>query len=452
MKKLICILALALCAALLCSVGSFAAAERAETAEEAAQALFDLGLFKGKGTDEAGAPIFALGDVPNRAEGITMLVRLLGREEAAQAGDWAIPFTDVADWAKPYVGYAWANGLTKGVSDTEFGSTAPVSAAQYLTFVLRALGYDDAAGDFSWDASAAFADEIGLTHGEYAQGGDFLRSDIAVISYDALSAELKGGGETLLEAIGLSGEPAPAEPEQPAEPKQPDEPAQPTEVVIDPPVEDAFYALVAANPYGKLCSIDGGPIHPTFETPWLSAGVHTLALYTYDGALFTDYYLINGNLMGTIVPFDFWDNGDGTWSFVTDGLTRVLVECICEEHMVTEINEKGEKVQYPWSYKVNFIPQPADADPTPGFSLRHLGCEIEQGVPCRNMYETPWIHEVFYNGQRLDDYSVVCTTPDICDVNRQSDGTLLIRKHKSGMGSFTVFWSGEQADFQVDLS
>ena len=63
-------------------------------------------------------------------------------EKRMRRWDWNTPFTDVADWAKPYVGYAYANGLTAGVSQTRFGSESSVTAAQFLTFVLRALGYE----------------------------------------------------------------------------------------------------------------------------------------------------------------------------------------------------------------------------------------------------------------------------------------------------------------------
>ena len=119
-------------------------------AQEAAEMLYELGLFKGTGTDAAGKPVFDLGRAPTRAEAVTMLVRLLGKEEDARSGRWEIPFTDIANWAKPYVGYAYANGLTTGVSETRFGGSQTVTAAQFLTFTLRALGYESGK-DFSWD-------------------------------------------------------------------------------------------------------------------------------------------------------------------------------------------------------------------------------------------------------------------------------------------------------------
>lgn len=121
-------------------------------AQEAAEMLYELGLFKGTGTDAAGKPVFDLGRAPTRAEAATMLVRLLGKGEDARSGSWEIPFTDVANWAKPYVGYAYANGLTTGVSETRFGGSQTVTAAQFLTFALRALGYESGK-DFSWDTA-----------------------------------------------------------------------------------------------------------------------------------------------------------------------------------------------------------------------------------------------------------------------------------------------------------
>ena len=43
----------------------------------------------------------------------------------------------MADWAKPFVGYAYANGLTAGTSATTFGGNDLISAAQYITFARR---------------------------------------------------------------------------------------------------------------------------------------------------------------------------------------------------------------------------------------------------------------------------------------------------------------------------
>ena len=175
-------------------------------AQESADALHELGLFNGTGSNADGTPDYDLDRALTRHEAVTMLVRMLGKEEAAKDGSWTIPFTDVADWAVPYVGYAYKNGLTKGVSDTAFGGDSPVSAAQYITFVLRALGYDSSR-DFQWDRAWELSDEIGLTSGRYNEdnSASFLRGDAAIVSCNALSVERKDTGKTLFVQLKTDG-------------------------------------------------------------------------------------------------------------------------------------------------------------------------------------------------------------------------------------------------------
>ena len=198
MKKRIAIL-LAVCLVFALASVAFAA-DGKETA--AADALYTLGLFQGVGKDAEGKPIYELDRAPNRMEAVTMLVRLLGKEEEANAGTWEIPFTDVEDWAKPCVGYAYANGLTKGYDEKTFGGTDPVTAAQYLTFVLRAMGYSEADGDFRWDAAWELSDKLDITDGEYdASTASFDRGDVAKISWSALAAYVKGEGRFLGEKL-----------------------------------------------------------------------------------------------------------------------------------------------------------------------------------------------------------------------------------------------------------
>jgi hypothetical protein len=111
----------------------------------------------------------------------------------------------VADWASPYVGYAYANGLTTGTSATTFGGSDPVTASQYLTFVLRALGYESDT-DFQWNAAWVLSDQLGLTDGSYnAQTTKFLRGDVALISASALDQTVRGTSQTLLATIQSGG-------------------------------------------------------------------------------------------------------------------------------------------------------------------------------------------------------------------------------------------------------
>jgi len=199
MKK---VLSLILTLVLVC--GLIPAAHAAEDeAVQAAQTLYELGLFKGTGTNRDGTPVFDLDKIPTRNQAVIMLVRLLGKEEEALAGTWELPFTDVAknSTAYPYIGYAYANGLANGTSTTTYGGGNPIRANQYITFVLRALGYTSGE-DFQVSTAWEFSDKIGLTGGEYsAATKTFTRGDVAKISCAALNVCPKESKQTLLEQL-----------------------------------------------------------------------------------------------------------------------------------------------------------------------------------------------------------------------------------------------------------
>ncbi|NLV36038.1 MAG: hypothetical protein GXY17_05105 [Clostridiaceae bacterium] len=166
----------------------------------AAEKLKALGLFQGVGTNPDGSTNFDLARKPSRTEALVMLIRLLGKDNEATSGSWTHPFTDVPKWADNYVGYAYENKLTNGISATEFG-TGTASYKTYLTFVLRALGYSDKGGvDFTWD----MPDDLALSIGIMSEGmhhEDFLRADVVLVSEAALNAMLKDGSNSLLDKL-----------------------------------------------------------------------------------------------------------------------------------------------------------------------------------------------------------------------------------------------------------
>lgn len=172
-------------------------------AQAAAETLYTLGLLRGTRADADGMPDYDLDRAPSRQEAVTMLVRLLGKEKEAESGAWRTPFTDVDGWAEPCVGYAYAGGLVKGTGETTFGGRQTIGASEYLTMVLRAMGYSSGT-DFAWDSAWTLSDELGVTDGSYGAGTKtFLRADLAVVSLGALSAQMKGGTVTLAESLGV---------------------------------------------------------------------------------------------------------------------------------------------------------------------------------------------------------------------------------------------------------
>lgn len=154
-----------------------------------AEKLKLLGVFTGTGSG------FELDREPTRLEGLIMFIRLLGAESNARNGQFSHPFTDVPQWANGYVGWAYENGYTKGVSQTKFG-VGNIDSKSYLTLMLRALGYDDSKGDFSWNNSVGFSKNKGVITNNDAivyTSEKFLRDHVAKISYDVLGAYKKDG-------------------------------------------------------------------------------------------------------------------------------------------------------------------------------------------------------------------------------------------------------------------
>ena len=94
-----------------------------------------------------------------------------------------------------------AHHLTSGLSATTYGGNQPITASQFLTFVLNALGYESGT-DFQWDQAWILTDRLGITGGKYsAQNTTFLRGDVALVSWAALDAKENGKDTTLAQKM-----------------------------------------------------------------------------------------------------------------------------------------------------------------------------------------------------------------------------------------------------------
>ena len=170
-----------------------------------ADALFDLGLFQGSGTAYGSG--YDLETAATRIMGVVMFLRLIGEEEAALASTAANPFADTPAWCDRYVAYAFEKGYTNGVGENAAGQLlfAPdraITANEYLTLILRALGYTDSGSspEFAWNTALAKSVEFGvLSSGERSmlEAGSFLRAQVVYVSYFSLSAPAKDGGVLL---------------------------------------------------------------------------------------------------------------------------------------------------------------------------------------------------------------------------------------------------------------
>lgn len=197
MKKFLPLILVLVLVFSLAPIAAAADAANTGTSTDRANALKDLGLFVG--TDRG----FELDRAPVRTEAVVMLLRMMGEEKAALDSSHTDPFTDVPQWAEKYVSYAYYKGYAYGISATSFGSNEPVTPEQFITFMLRTLGYSDKAGDFLWSGSVSFAEGLGIIDaGQYqAASGTFTRSDCVDIMFHFLSAAKKGSSATLAQEL-----------------------------------------------------------------------------------------------------------------------------------------------------------------------------------------------------------------------------------------------------------
>lgn len=191
-KKIISVLLIACLLIGCCAV--FASADELTTKQKA-DALYLLGLFKG--TDKG----YELEKKLTREQGVVMELRMFGQEKEALNGEHACVFDDVYDWAKGYVGYANEKGITLGISETKFGYGMELTDAQFLTMLLRALGYEEGEGkDFVWDTPYELAAKVGLIDKAEADA-EFTRGDMVEVCWRLLNAKYKGGNTTAADQL-----------------------------------------------------------------------------------------------------------------------------------------------------------------------------------------------------------------------------------------------------------
>ncbi len=194
---------LALLLALLMLISILPTTAFAATPTTRADMLKDLGLFLGTPTG------YHLERAPTRAEAAVMLVRSLGKVDAAKAAAYKTPFTDVPDWAADAVGYLYHEGLTKGTGATKYSANRACEAKMYVTFILRALGYKDAV-DFNYESAASDAVALDVLESYVAIiltifNDPFTRGDMVDITWCALSAKVAYTQTMLLDKLVTDG-------------------------------------------------------------------------------------------------------------------------------------------------------------------------------------------------------------------------------------------------------
>ena len=128
-----------------------------------------------------------------RAEMAVVMANLLDLQVQDFVGA-SIPFTDVPEWARAYVAACYADGITGGISATEYGSNNSVTSVQAALMMMKALGYFQYAQDFGTDwqvATIKQASKIELFDGiDSARNAAMTRNEVAQIALNALEATM----------------------------------------------------------------------------------------------------------------------------------------------------------------------------------------------------------------------------------------------------------------------
>jgi Big-like domain-containing protein len=194
---------LSLVLALVMVLGSFGAAFAvdAETTDELSAGAFleTVGVLEG---DDDGN--LMLDKTLLRRDMVILLSRLMGAEEtAAEFPSESLAFEDITDaYYNGYIAWSVNNGLIEGHSETVFGFNENVTAQQYVTVLMRALGYEVADEDYA--AVLETAAELGLCEGlEVENEDEILRGQMAVMTLNTLGTEMKDSEVTLAEDLGI---------------------------------------------------------------------------------------------------------------------------------------------------------------------------------------------------------------------------------------------------------
>ena len=155
-------------------------------AKECADTLYEFGLFKG--TDKG----YELEKSLTREESATILVRLLGEEEKVDADDFDEVFVDVDKdrWSYAYVMYCYKHNITKGTGANTFSPDVQIDANQFITLMMRLLGYTEVNPDTALEKSVEYKLLPEEKIDELTTKKVFTRSDMVQIVYNSLKTQM----------------------------------------------------------------------------------------------------------------------------------------------------------------------------------------------------------------------------------------------------------------------
>ena len=187
MKKRMAVLSLVLC--LTISALPYARALEGE-GERAVNTLAALHLVIG--TPDG----YAVNDAATQEQAATLIVRLLGEQEAAQASLRWCGWTGVPSWARMAINYCADHEL---ILPSEYIPNGMLDANQWCTMLLRAVGFRDDLGAFTWQNAALTAQRIGLI--SQTLSGELTRGTMFETALEALRYTHRLENQSMLERL-----------------------------------------------------------------------------------------------------------------------------------------------------------------------------------------------------------------------------------------------------------
>ena len=207
MKNLKKVLAMVL--AFACTFSMFAGAKVFEDVKagsdysEAITMLSDLGVIQGKDDGK-----YHPEDTITRAEACAMIARLMTGDPNVSQYVGAQSFVDVAkgSWKDSAIGYCYINGIVVGVGNNKFEPDRAITDAEFITMVVRAMGYETADMKQNYPFSyMSNAQAMGLLDGvNMVANTDALRGEDAQVIYNALFADYARGAKLVNTTHGTS--------------------------------------------------------------------------------------------------------------------------------------------------------------------------------------------------------------------------------------------------------
>ena len=256
-----------------------------------------------------------------RAEMAVVMSNLLGLK-VEDFKNASIPFTDVPEWARPYVAACYAAGVTSGTSATTYGSNDPVTAVQASLMMMKALGYFQYSSDFGSDwqiATIKQASSIDLFKDINTGANDALsRNNVAQLALNTLEATMvqptKNGSTIIVGDITITGD---------VEYKDITSSADYAKAMADKVLDDGKYAVqLGEKLFDGSLKIDTAVTSDAFARPartWNYKGEQVVV-----AADEADYVLsgeVTGKELFNTVGETLADSNKYTWTINLDGTT-----------------------------------------------------------------------------------------------------------------------------------